>query len=248
MNELSKPTGSYIKEEKLYLSHSGERAVTLTTHDWMKNIVGSGIQGAMGTSGGNVRQTSGPPGILNGNLTNEKAATQELDMLLKSHSRLDNILNTRDMGSLHRSGSAPPSVEGSLASISGNQLLGSGGVIGSGIVESEQQLRSDPTYLAYYYSHVSLNPRLPPPLITRENYHLAQQLAAGRLKSLDNSNGRSLFLSQSMLPTHNEEPELENEKLPLRKEVRGDGSSAYASRSNNMVSRLQVGVSITFTR
>ena len=101
-----------------------------------------------------------------------------------------------------------------------------------------RELRSDPAYLAYYYSHVNLNPRLPPPLLTRENFHLVQQLAAGRLKSSEDNNGRSLF--QSMLPTHNEEPELEDKKVPMRNQVRGDGSSVYGNRSNSGVGLLQV--------
>jgi hypothetical protein len=133
-----------------------------------------------------------------------------------------------------------------LASITGNyQLPGSAGAINSDIVDLEQ-LRADPSYLAYYYSHANLNPRLPPPLLTRERIHLVQQLAAGRLKALDeeNSSGRSLFLSQSMLPPHPEQPELEDEKLGIRKQVRGgDGSSAYASRSSSIASLLQARIS-----
>ncbi|KAJ0075490.1 hypothetical protein Patl1_35204 [Pistacia atlantica] len=43
-----------------------------------------------------------------------------------------------------------------------------------GHFESEEQLRSDPAYFAYYCSNVNLNPRLPPPLISRENWRLEE--------------------------------------------------------------------------
>lgn len=54
--------------------------------------------------------------------------------------------------SLLRSGSAPPTVEGSL-----------GAAFFDGAV-SEVELRSDPAYRSYYYQNVKLNPRLPHPL------------------------------------------------------------------------------------
>lgn len=150
------------------------------------------------------------------------SVAQELGMLLRSHSRLENLLNSKRDLIPHRSGSAPPSVEGSLAgsSILNHQFSSASGFKESNqIVDLEQELRSDPAYLAYYYSQVNLNPRLPPPLVTRDNYALAQRLAAGgdkKLRSRDDINSRSLFFSQPMLPTHDEETEsLENEKFPL---------------------------------
>ncbi|GFZ01442.1 hypothetical protein Acr_15g0000510 [Actinidia rufa] len=42
---------------------------------------------------------------------------------------------------------------------------------------SEEELRSDPAYLSsYYYSNVNLNPRLPPPLLTKEDWRSKQRL------------------------------------------------------------------------
>eukprot|EP00958_Prasinococcus_capsulatus_P022205 scaffold3110_cov341-Prasinococcus_capsulatus_cf.AAC.9 len=40
----------------------------------------------------------------------------------------------------------------------------------------ESKLRADPAYLAYYYSNVSANPNLPAPVISWDNWHVAQSL------------------------------------------------------------------------
>lgn len=187
----------------------------------------------MATSGGialneNIR-SSGASG-LNSPPAHE-GVSQELGMLLRSHNRLDSMLNRKDVVP-HRSGSAPPSVQGSLAAIGGllpadvdfesSRIALSGSSSGTDTIDSEQQLRSDPAYLAYYYSHINLNPRLPPPIISRDNYLLAQRLATSnfsdkkRLLSFDDSNKRSLFSAQPVLPTHNEETESsEDEKSPM---------------------------------
>eukprot|EP00250_Pteridium_aquilinum_P005369 c15476_g4_i1 orf=434-1111(+) len=221
----------------------------MATEDPMRLIAASSMQGGLGM-GDNVRSSAGPPSA-------HDSATQELGLLLRSHSRLDNILSKRDVG-LHRSGSAPPSVEGSLASMGGlyaNHMVGSGSGDGSDVIDSEQELRSDPAYLAYYYSHVNLNPRLPPPLVTRENYVLAQRLAAGglgdkrKLRAFDDSSSRSLFASQPMLPTHNEEPESsEDEKSPMAgfmRQVWGERAAdslaglSYANRPKSLVDLIQ---------
>lgn len=174
------------------------------------------------------------------------SVAQELGMLLRSHSRLENLLNSKRDLIPHRSGSAPPSVEGSLAGAAGSGILNhqfssaSVSKESNQIVDSEQELRSDPAYLAYYYSQVNLNPRLPPPLVTRDNYVLAQRLAGGgdkKLRSRDDINSRSLFSSQPMLPTHDEETEsLENEKLPhggLKKHMWSERNPDLGLYANN---------------
>ena len=224
----------------------------MATEDPVTIISTSGIRGSLGMSE-SVRSSGG--GI--NSSANHESVAQELGMLLRSHSRLDTILNKRD-ALIHRSGSAPPSVEGSLASMGGllnHQFSGQGLGDSSSIIDSEQDLRSDPAYLAYYYSHVNLNPRLPPPLVTRENYLLAQRLAAGglgdkrKLMSLDDSNNRSLFSSQPMLPTHDEEPEFsEDEKSPvggLRKHVWNEhmtDGATYGNKPKSLVDLIQVPV------
>ncbi|KAE8797288.1 Pumilio-like protein [Hordeum vulgare] len=93
--------------------------------------------------------------------------------------------------SIFRSGSAPPTIEGSLNAIGG--LLRGGGepartaaavpdaeeLNGHGGLLSEEELRADPAYLSYYYSHANLNPRLPPPVLTKEDWRSTQRLKAG---------------------------------------------------------------------
>ncbi|CAI0443266.1 unnamed protein product [Linum tenue] len=104
---------------------------------------------------------------------------------------------------IYRSGSAPPTVEGSLSSIGG--LLrknGAGGFL------SEEELRSDPAYVNYYYSNANVNPRLPPPLLSKEDWRFAQRIHGGTPANSvvgdrrkvgrggDNEGNRSLFAMQ----------------------------------------------------
>lgn len=85
-----------------------------------------------------------------------------------------------------------------------------------GHYESEEQLHSDPAYFAYYCSNMNLNPRLPLPIISRENQRLACHIGAYgnklRSTSLDDSGNSILYLSRSSLTTHKEEPE--NDRSP----------------------------------
>ncbi|XP_024966409.1 pumilio homolog 2-like [Cynara cardunculus var. scolymus] len=85
---------------------------------------------------------------------------------------------------MYRSGSAPPTVEGSLSAVGGlynnyngqnNGLAFSEFAGGNGFM-SEEELRADPAYLSYYYSNVNLNPRLPPPLLSKEDWRFTQRL------------------------------------------------------------------------
>ncbi|VFQ80389.1 unnamed protein product [Cuscuta campestris] len=72
----------------------------------------------------------------------------------------------RELSAL-RSGSAPPTVEGSRSSFGGSH--------GHGVSEEELRVRSDPEYISYYYKNVNLNPRLPPPLLSKEDLPLARK-------------------------------------------------------------------------
>jgi pumilio RNA-binding family len=65
---------------------------------------------------------------------------------------------------LFRSGSAPPTVEGAMAMAAG----------GGGEVLLDDELRADPAYQSYYYSNAHLNPRLPPPLLSKEDWRSSQ--------------------------------------------------------------------------
>ncbi|KAK4743094.1 hypothetical protein SAY87_001095 [Trapa incisa] len=80
--------------------------------------------------------------------------------------------------SMCRSGSAPPTVEGALTAV-GDLISGPRDKIGGGDLIPEEELRTDPAYVDYYYSHVKLNPRLPPPLLSREDWRSTQRLNGG---------------------------------------------------------------------
>ncbi|KGN47133.1 pumilio homolog 1 [Cucumis sativus] len=113
----------------------------------------------------------------------------EIGLLLREQRRQEADDRERELN-LYRSGSAPPTVEGSLSAVGGlvGGIAGSanafaeitGSKNGNGFV-SEEQLRSDPAYLSYYYSNVNLNPRLPPPLISKEDWKSAQRLKGANL-------------------------------------------------------------------
>eukprot|EP00249_Psilotum_nudum_P021886 c28290_g2_i2 orf=922-4299(-) len=196
----------------------------MATENPMRIITGDGMRTGLGTLGDGIC----PPG--GASASSHEGVAQELGLLLRRHSRHESVLSRHETVP-YRSGSAPPSVEGSLAAMGGlfadhPSSANLGGRISNSssgdaidIVESEQELRSDPAYLAYYYSHINLNPRLPPPLISRENYRFAHRLGGVGDKrkpwSFDDSSSKSLFSSQPVLPTHKEEPEpSEEEKSP----------------------------------
>jgi pumilio RNA-binding family len=76
--------------------------------------------------------------------------------------------------------------------------------------ESEEQMRADPAYLAYYFSNVNLNPRLPPPLISSENCRVVRHIGSfgnNWATSVDDSGNSSLHMSHGTLSTQYEESE-----------------------------------------
>ncbi|KAL1217179.1 Pumilio-like protein 1 [Cardamine amara subsp. amara] len=78
---------------------------------------------------------------------------------------------------IFRSGSAPPTVDSS-ARAAGGLFSGGGGTpfmeFGGG--NNSEEFINDPDYLSYYYAKMKLNPRLPPPLKSREDLRVAQRL------------------------------------------------------------------------
>ncbi|CAN1846740.1 Pumilio homolog 2 [Linum perenne] len=109
---------------------------------------------------------------------------------------------------MYRSGSAPPTVEGSLNAVGGlfgGGPAGGGSVSGKNGFVNEEELRSDPAYSAYYYSNVNLNPRLPPPLMSKEDWRFSQRMKGGgssavggigdrrNVSRADSGSGRSMF-------------------------------------------------------
>ncbi|KAL0891378.1 hypothetical protein Bca101_015361 [Brassica carinata] len=75
---------------------------------------------------------------------------------------------------LYRSGSAPPTVDGSFSAFSGAPFLDFNK--GNGFGGDDDEIRKDPDYLSYYYANMKLNPRLPPPLMSREDLRVAQRV------------------------------------------------------------------------
>ncbi|MBA0853938.1 hypothetical protein Goshw_024166 [Gossypium schwendimanii] len=176
---------------------------------------------------------------------------KEIGLLLREqHSRQDADDLERELN-LYRSGSAPPTVEGSLSAVGGlfggaTSSAGTGGGFsasafsafagaknGNGFA-SDEELRSDPAYHSYYYSNVNLNPRLPPPLLSKEDWKFAQRLkgeglAIGgigdrrKLNRADNGSNRSLFSMPPGFDTRKQENEVEAEKVHSSADWGGDG-------------------------
>lgn len=113
---------------------------------------------------------------------------EDLGVLIREQRRQQEELSDREKEvSMYRSGSAPPTVEGSLSAVGGlfdaSALMGFNKNGGKGLV-SEDELRADPAYVSYYYSNVNLNPRLPPPLLSKEERRFAQRLSGGGVGSV----------------------------------------------------------------
>ncbi|XP_057979154.1 pumilio homolog 4 isoform X2 [Malania oleifera] len=143
-----------------------------------------------------------------GNLENRLHS--EIQSLLGDHRNRSFIDRERDLN-MHRSGSAPPTVEGSLNAV--ESLFGNSNFqefsnsSNANRVLSEDDIRLHPAYLSYYYSHDNINPRLPPPLLSKEDWRVAQRFQAGassfegvgdwrRKKLVDDGDSSSLFSMQ----------------------------------------------------
>ncbi|KAF5205587.1 Pumilio-like protein [Thalictrum thalictroides] len=166
---------------------------------------------------------------------------KELGLMLREQRRQDSIDRERELN-LYRSGSAPPTVEGSLAAVGG--LYGHGGGGGGGDVSlsdfkgsrngngymAEEELCSDPAYHSYYYSNVNRNPRLPPPSLSKEDWRFAQRFQGGigdRRKGHDGS-GKSLFSQQPGFSPQKEENEIELRKQQALSEWEGKGLIGFS--------------------
>ncbi|KAL5567556.1 hypothetical protein UlMin_024131 [Ulmus minor] len=107
---------------------------------------------------------------------------EDLGMLIREQRRQQEASERDKELNLYRSGSAPPTVEGSLNAVGGlfdsSALSGFKKNSGKGFT-SEEELRSDPAYVNYYYSNVNLNPRLPPPLLSKEDWRFSQRFHGG---------------------------------------------------------------------
>lgn len=221
----------------------------MATESPVRMMPGGGMRGGIGGLSESLRAAGAGAHTLSSSPTTDGVA-HELGLLLRGRGRYDNLVMGRDVP--QRSGSAPPSVEGSLAAM-GDLLprrLSKQDLV-DGI--DEQEVRSDPAYLAYYYSHINLNPRLPPPLISPwENWRLTQRLSTSQAvggigdkrkgRSVDDSSSKSLFSTQHVLPTHREEPEhLEDENSPIGNLLR-QTSSEWAERGDGLMGLSGIGL------
>ncbi|MED6169902.1 hypothetical protein PIB30_025467 [Stylosanthes scabra] len=183
---------------------------------------------------------------------------KEIGMLLREQRRQEAHDRERELN-LYRSGSAPPTVEGSLSAVGG--LFGGGGTSGGAVAagagagvgsasaaafsefsgakndngfSSEEEMRSDPAYLSYYYSNVNLNPRLPPPLLSKEDWRFTQRLKGGasalggigdrrKVNRTEDNGGRSLLATPPGFNLKKQENEVDNEKMRGSSEWGGDG-------------------------
>ncbi|KAG8495029.1 hypothetical protein CXB51_012688 [Gossypium anomalum] len=176
----------------------------------------------------------------------------EMGLLLREQRSKQDADDLERELNLYRSGSAPPTVEGSLSAVGG--LFGDGATIAAGTAAgtgatafsafagakngngfaSEEELRSDPAYHSYYYSNVNLNPRLPPPLLSKEDWKFAQRLKGGssviggigdrrKVNRADNGSGRSLFSMPPGFDSRKLENEIEAEKVHNSANWGGDG-------------------------
>ncbi|CAO2825020.1 unnamed protein product [Amaranthus hypochondriacus] len=162
---------------------------------------------------------------------NEGSFADELEKLLREQRRQQEPADDRERElNIYRSGSAPPTVEGSLSAVGG--LFGNTDAFtefaksknnGNGAM-SEEDLRSDPAYLSYYYSNVNLNPRLPPPLLSKEDWRFAQRLQGGssvlggigdkrKGTKAENGPGRSPYLMPPGFSSKKDEREVEPDKV-----------------------------------
>lgn len=184
---------------------------------------------------------------LNGNLGD--SLHSELLRLREQRNR-DIMDRERDLN-IYRSGSAPPTVEGSLSAVGGlfrnsdfREINNSTSNNINGVL-SEDEIRSHPSYLSYYYSHDNINPRLPPPLLSKEDWRVAQRFQAGtssfggmsdwRKKNLfdDSGNSSSLFSMQPGVSSQKAENELIELRKATRRDISQQPSTEWLNRSSD---------------
>lgn len=212
--------------------------------------------------------------MMRGSSSNEKldingSLESELEALLLQQQRDRGLIVERERSlDINRSGSAPPTVEGAL--LAAGSLLrypnfvkidGSGTSVDNGAnigVLTEEEIRSHPAYLEYYYSHENFNPRLPPPLLSKEDWRVAQRVRAVGLGSgrnmVDNGGGMLYSMPVGMpVPVNKAEDELnqlrkaairnlsrKNSAESLDKGMMGPSSSGIGIRRKSFADILQV--------
>lgn len=201
---------------------------------------------------------------LSGNNVEDSLQSELELMLLQRHNR--SVIDRERELNMYRSGSAPPTVEGSLNAVGSilrnsnfvqidQSRISNGGNIG---VLTEEELRSHPDYLRYYYSLENLNPRLPPPLLSKEDWRIAQRFQGGgssfgasgdwRGNHLVNDRGGSSLFS--MQPGLAVQKAAEDELMELRKAITARSISRNSSTerldriSDGLVGRPGAGMGV----
>ncbi|KAL8458902.1 hypothetical protein ACS0TY_035576 [Phlomoides rotata] len=143
----------------------------------------------------------------------------ELGLLLRGHS----MDRTRSYVTPNRSGSAPPSIEGSFAAFGDllNKQPLSSASSGFEISQPEDLLQDGPLSSAYHHLNSDVNPMLSPHTALRKNIHLGRHSG-------------SVYMPGSSLSTHEEEPE--GDRSPMGVSDDGENSSAILFGQNRLSS------------
>ncbi|XP_028788982.1 pumilio homolog 4 isoform X2 [Neltuma alba] len=204
--------------------------------------------------GSNVNmKTEGLQPLPNRNI--EDTLKSELERILQEQRNPQLIYQERDLN-IFRSGSAPPTVEGSLSAVGGLLRNSDIGLINcrssnNGGLLTEDELRSHPSYLSYYYSHENNNPRLPPPLVSKEDWRVAQRFQAGgssfegfgdwRKKLGANGNSASLFSMQPGVSVQQAENDLMELRKSSSRNLSGQNSAQWIDRTTDGLVRMTGG-------
>lgn len=185
----------------------------------------------------------------------EETLESELERILQEQRNQQLLYQERDLN-IFRSGSAPPTVEGSLSAVGGllrNSDFGEVNCRGSNIngLLTEDEIRSHPSYLSYYYSQDNNNPRLPPPLVSKEDWRVAQRFQAGgssferfgdwKKKLGTNGDISSLFLMQPGLSAQQAENDLMELRRPSGRSLSRQNSARLIDRSTDGLVRMSGG-------
>lgn len=198
-------------------------------------------------------KTEGLRPLSNSNI--EETLQSELERILQEQRNQHLLYQDRDLN-IFRSGSAPPTVEGSLSAVDG--LLRNSGIgvtdfrsSNNNALLTEDELRSHPSYLSYYYSHENNNPRLPPPLLSKEDWRVAQRFHVGgsssegfgdwRKKLGMNEDSSSLFSMQPGLSVQRADNDLIEPMKANGQNLSRQNSMQWTDRSTNGLVRMSGG-------
>ncbi|PKU77622.1 Pumilio like 3 [Dendrobium catenatum] len=179
-----------------------------------------------------VRSVVTEGGVKMASVSFEEGFEKDIEALLREQQKHPHLHQSRasfdrerDLN-VCRSGSAPPTVEGSRKAI--GSLFGRSEVVGFDGQNAtdellEEDMRSQLAYMSYYYSNENLNPRLPPPLLSKEDWRVAQRFGFGgsglggigdrrgrKLSVESDGSSRSLFSMQPSLSVQGEKGSMEH--------------------------------------